>query len=234
MILGTLVIVHDGSYKVKVANDVCTGAVAIRCVWTQRRARCAWTERTDRWNATNYRGEILGGILALLILRAATEGHSMPSFSKAICGCNNMGVMGHGNEFWAPLQEKQCQGDLLRVLKRLVATATAPVCPKLCHIYGHQDDEIDYDDLDDYAQTNVDADTYLRLRGPRRIGSTGVVYYGPLCPSMTLGYPLAPTKCRGLQHKQSGPTGDIGRHAASFMIEESLTNDILILSIGTG
>ena len=158
MVLGTLVVVHDGSYKVKVANDVCTGAVAIRCIWTQHRALCAWTERTDRWNATNYRGEILGGILALLILRAATEGHSMPPFSTAVCGCDNMGVVGHGNEYWSPLQEKQCQGDLLRVLKRLVATA--PVRPTLKHVYGHQDDTEDYDRLDDFAQTNVDADRY--------------------------------------------------------------------------
>jgi len=158
MILGTLVVVHDGSYKEKVARDVCTGAVALRCVWTRKRARCAWTERTDRWNATNYRGEVLGGILALVILRAATEGYAMPSFSRVVCGCDNMGVVSHGNEFWAPLQEKQCQGDLLRVLKRLVATA--PVRPRLKHVYGHQDDHVEYEKLDDLAQTNVDADRY--------------------------------------------------------------------------
>lgn len=74
IILGTLVAVHDGNYKFKVANDVCAGAVTLCCIWTQKRAHCAWTERTDRWNATNYRGEVLGGIIALLILRAATEG----------------------------------------------------------------------------------------------------------------------------------------------------------------
>ena len=39
--LGSLVVVHDGSYKIKVAQDVCSGAVAIRCLWTNKRARCA-------------------------------------------------------------------------------------------------------------------------------------------------------------------------------------------------
>ena len=156
MVLGSLLVGHDGSYQVKLAKDVCAGAVVIRCKWTGKMATCAWTERTNDKTANNYRGEILGGIVAQLLLRAAMEGHRIPSEARVRCGCDNMGVVGHGKEFWRPLQEKQTQADVLRVLKKLISTA--PVRPELFHVYGHQDRYLRLDQLDEDAETNRLAD----------------------------------------------------------------------------
>ena len=157
MIMGTLAVGHDGSYKCHVAKDVCAGAVAMECQWTGHRAECAWTEQTTRYSATNYRGEALGGIIAQLILRAATEGHQMPKCSTVQCGCDNLGIVGHGNKYWEPLKESQSQHDVLRILKRLVSTAT--VRPTLFHVYGHQDDYLREDQLDINGRLNKRADS---------------------------------------------------------------------------
>ena len=120
-------------------------------------ASCAWTEKTDQKTATNYQGEALGAILAQLLLRAAWEGHNVPAGSRVSCGYDNMGVVGHGNEFWSPLQENQAQSDLLRVFKKLVTTA--PLRPDMYHVYAHQDRNLRLDQLDVHEQTNVLADT---------------------------------------------------------------------------
>lgn len=53
MVAGSLVVVHGGSYKQRVA--VCSGAVVIRCIWSCKKASCAWTERTDQATTTNYK-----------------------------------------------------------------------------------------------------------------------------------------------------------------------------------
>ena len=61
----------------------------------------------------------------------------MPSWSRLRTGCDNLGVVGHGQAYWAPLAEKQAQSDVLRVYKRLISTV--PVRSELYHVYAHQD-----------------------------------------------------------------------------------------------
>ena len=69
-------------------------------------------------SASSYRGEILGSILAQLVLRAAT--------GKTSCGncvvkvhCDNKGVLSHGNSDIMRLKENQSQADALVQMRKL-------------------------------------------------------------------------------------------------------------------
>lgn len=96
MLINSLVVVHDGSHQPKMAREVCSGVVMIRCKWTGLYASCAFTKKATRLTANNYCGEILGDIITQLILRAAIEGHHMPLWATLRCDCDNLGVVGHG------------------------------------------------------------------------------------------------------------------------------------------
>jgi len=117
MIMGSLAIVHDGSYQEHVSTQVSSAGVYIYCKTTRKVAKCGVAEHSNE--ASNYRGEILGAIIAQLILRAASRRASAP-FQPVTIHCDNRGVLSHGNDPSSSLSEKQSQADLLRYLKQLV------------------------------------------------------------------------------------------------------------------
>ena len=55
LLLGTLVIVHDGSYMPHVTTQACSCAFVLSCSLTDMRAIGSFAEESD--NADNYRGE---------------------------------------------------------------------------------------------------------------------------------------------------------------------------------
>jgi hypothetical protein len=71
-------------------------------------------------SAGSYPGEILGGIMTQLILKAAATGYK-GNIPRVEAGCNNNGVITHGNIPHIPLSANQTQADLLRVFKNLVS-----------------------------------------------------------------------------------------------------------------
>lgn len=81
--------------------------------------------------------------------------HKPPRQAKVGCGCDN-GVVGHGREFWSPLQENQAQADVLRLFEKLLTTV--PVRALMYHVYSHREKNFRFDQLDDRGQTNVLAD----------------------------------------------------------------------------
>ena len=89
----------------------------------------------SRTTATNYRGEILGAIAAQLLIKFAVESHDVVGHKPLRIGCDNMGVVKHGNNQKRPLTEKQCQADLLRFLKHLIGLSR--VGGKLRHVHAH-------------------------------------------------------------------------------------------------
>ena len=117
MILGSLAIVHDGSYQEHISTQVSSAGVYIYCKITRKMAKCGVAEHSD--DASNYRGEILGAIIAQLILRASSRRASSP-FQPVTIYCDNQGVLAHGNDPSSSLSEKQPQADLLRYLKQLI------------------------------------------------------------------------------------------------------------------
>jgi hypothetical protein len=72
-------------------------------------------------DASNYRGELLGAVLSLLILRAATS-YSPPPLLQSTLYCDNRGVISYSNSPLVALLEKQLQADLIRLVKHLSAT----------------------------------------------------------------------------------------------------------------
>ena len=75
MIMGSLVIVSDGSYKSLVAQDVCSCAFAVHCKVQGKTAHRTLVEKTDpQQMADNYRGELLGSLGAQLVIPAASQG----------------------------------------------------------------------------------------------------------------------------------------------------------------
>ena len=76
LMMGSLVMVHDGSYMPKVTKKVCSAAFYIYCKTTKQRCRGAAAEHST--NANNYRAEILGGIMIQLVLIAASQQRLSP------------------------------------------------------------------------------------------------------------------------------------------------------------
>ena len=76
LILGTLVIVHDGSYMPLVSKTVCLAAFMTFDTHTDNWTKGVAVERSD--NADNYRAKILGGLMVQLVLRAASQNQASP------------------------------------------------------------------------------------------------------------------------------------------------------------
>ena len=91
---GTTVVVHDGSYMPKMTTEVCSAAVIICDKKSGEWLSCVIAEKFS--SADNYRGEILGGVMALLLIKAATTGRVEPDHPLN-CHCDNMGVVKHAH-----------------------------------------------------------------------------------------------------------------------------------------
>jgi hypothetical protein len=117
--LGTLCIVHDGSYMPEEAVDLCSAGVVIFCRSSRNWLKVSVVECSH--DASNYRGELLGAVLSLLILQAATTASEAPS-SLPTLYCDNRGVIFHCNSQLVALSEKQKHANLIRLVKHLSAT----------------------------------------------------------------------------------------------------------------
>jgi hypothetical protein len=156
LIGGTLEISHDGSYQVELAKDVCSCGVVFHCTATNKYADLTWAERSTPQIATNYRGEILGGLATQLFLKILLDGRPMEGITPPRIGCDNMGVVKHAETARRPLLEKQVQADVLRPFKRLIAVRKPG--GKLYHIYSHSDKHTREEDMSLDQRLNIRAD----------------------------------------------------------------------------
>jgi hypothetical protein len=108
--MGSLVIIHGGSYMKEVSPDLCSAAIMIYCTSTSSLCKCTIAEKTA--SAGSYRGEILGVILAQLFLHAVVQGRMGP-YPVAAIDCDNLGMVRHGNKPRRPLSTTQSQADVL-------------------------------------------------------------------------------------------------------------------------
>jgi hypothetical protein len=106
----SLVIVHDGSYMPEQCTILCLAGIVIYCRNTRFWLKASITERSSL--ASNYKGELLGAVLALLFLWAATalETALLPGM---ILYCDSKGVISHANSPLMSLPEKQEQAILI-------------------------------------------------------------------------------------------------------------------------
>jgi hypothetical protein len=123
LVRGLLIIGHDGSYMPCLANNICSCAVVLHCMDTGYYADLTWVERSSKARADNYRAEIFGGVGAQLLVKAAVTGRHVAGSHIPHYGCDNMGIVIHGNHCRRPMLEKQAQADILRLFKSLMSTS---------------------------------------------------------------------------------------------------------------
>ena len=119
MINRSLIIIHDGSYMKDISPLISSAATMIYCTVAKIQCKCTWAEKSE--SEGSYKGEILGGIMTQLILKAAATGYK-GKISSAWVDCNNNGGVTHGNTPHIPLPTNQTQTNLLRIFKNLVSS----------------------------------------------------------------------------------------------------------------
>ncbi len=96
-------------------------------------------EKTTKKAANNYRAKILRGCSTKLIInKAAIAGRNVLCHGALTVGCNNMGVVRHGNSPQCSMLEKQPQSDVLWYFKGLMASSH--IGGRMQHVYGHADE----------------------------------------------------------------------------------------------
>jgi hypothetical protein len=124
-------------YQPELANNICAGATVIHFPQTDKFAELTWVEKSDHKTATNYRGEILGAIATQLLIKCSVNSQVVQGHLSPRIGCDNMGIVKHGNSPLRPLSEKQSQADLLRYFKHLIAHSRFG--GSLHHVQAHSD-----------------------------------------------------------------------------------------------
>eukprot|EP00956_Cyclotella_meneghiniana_P043230 scaffold259317_cov96-Cyclotella_meneghiniana.AAC.4 len=146
----------DGAYESLLAEDVCSCVLIVMCTRTGQRASLTWVERSDRRSADNYGAEILGGIALQLLVKVACEGKYLSPLMSPRFGCDNKGVVHHGNHPWRPLPANQGQEDVLRYYQNLVRCCPAKC--KMYHVHGHLDRYLRRDEMSPAEILNCDCD----------------------------------------------------------------------------
>jgi hypothetical protein len=153
---GLLVIGHDGSYMPPLANNVCTCAAVIYCSHTNQYMDVTWVEKSTKKAANNYRAKILGGCSTQLIIKAGITGRNVLGHGTLTVGCDNMGLVRHGNTPCHPMLEKQPQSDNLWYFKGLMASSR--IEGWMQHVYGHADENLLEAEMSPAQRVNCRAD----------------------------------------------------------------------------
>jgi hypothetical protein len=146
---------------------ISSAATMIYCTIAKKRCKCTWAEKSE--TAGSYRGEILGGIMTQLILRAAATGYK-GKIPSARADCNNNGVVTHRNTPHIPLSTNQTQADLLRIFKNLILIQSFTV--KYKYVQSHVDNSTKWQDCTLKEQINIRVDA-LTKKSMKAAHSTG-------------------------------------------------------------
>ncbi len=155
----TLIIVHDGSYMPHLDGSICSAAVVILCTATMKMGTVHLCEKTNHYTASNYRGEILGGIITSQIL-LSIDSLNTTTDGAATCYCDNLGVIHHANNHSTSLPESQKQTDALLSFRRQLQSVKLKWAYK--HVHSHQDANYSINDLTIPEQLNVLADAIAK------------------------------------------------------------------------
>ncbi|KAL3780888.1 hypothetical protein HJC23_009934 [Cyclotella cryptica] len=175
--MGTLLACHDGSYMPEHDDTRCSAAVILLCRITGSICTITYCETSTAEVASNYRGELIGGVAitaALLALQASTE---VAPTTRFLIYCDNMGVVGHRNRRYKPLPEKQPQTDLILLLRHNLDRLSLKV--EYVHVYSHLDEHTQFNQLTLPQQLNVIADKVAKeclLDGIARFTRYGPTY----------------------------------------------------------
>jgi hypothetical protein len=107
--MGTLIIIHGGSYMKEISLLVSSATVMILCTNTGSMCKCMIAEKSS--SAGSYRSKILGAILAQLTLHAAVQGRMGP-YPIMMKDCNSLGVGQHKNKHHRSISTTQTHADV--------------------------------------------------------------------------------------------------------------------------
>jgi hypothetical protein len=102
---GLLYIAHDGSYMPELSTTICLAGVIMYCTISKCWLKVSIAEQSDA--ASNYQGELLGAVVALLILWAAAKNEDTAAPLQQVLLYYNRGVISHSNSPLQSLPEKQ-------------------------------------------------------------------------------------------------------------------------------
>ena len=153
---GTLLISMDGSYMSDLSQSACSGAFILHCTESKQEIKGCLVDESHQ--ADNYRGEFLGALGPLLLLRAAFTANPQVdcSHTRLVLYCDNKGVVTHGNQVDAVLKPDQVQADLIRLMRTY--TRLIPAQLQWIHVHGHSDANTPFAQLTIIQQLNVRCD----------------------------------------------------------------------------
>jgi hypothetical protein len=157
MINRSLIIIHDGSYMKEISPLISSAASMIYSTKAKKRCECTWAEKSE--SAGSYRGEILGGIMTQLILKAAATGYK-EKILHVEADWDNNGIVTHGNTPHIPLSANQTQANLLPMLNNLVSIQ--PFTMKYKYIQSHADDSKKWQDCTFKERINIRVDALAK------------------------------------------------------------------------
>jgi hypothetical protein len=151
----------------KLSKTACSGAFILHCTATGKEIKGCFCD--DSPNGDNYRGELLGGLGSLLLLKAAFLTSAATGMDQATIQLasqslyyENKGVISHGNDLTATLRSEQPQVDLIQLLKSY--TRDLPCKITWIHVKGHTDDQIPFEELSLPQQVNVSCDEIAKIK----------------------------------------------------------------------
>ena len=197
LLSGNLAICNDGSYMPKLSKTACSGAFILHCKATGKEIKGCFCD--DSPNGDNYRGELLGGLGPLLLLKAAFSTSAATGIDQATVQlysqslhCDNKGVISHGNEPTTTLRSEQPQADLIRLLKSY--TRDLPCNITWIHVKGHSDDHIPFEELSLPQQLNIRCDELAKIKLIDAIAEGS--YIDPVFPFEDITVTINNTKIR--------------------------------------
>lgn len=139
---GTLVWCADGSYKRKVAPDVCGVGWVVECRTSGERLEGSFYEISDDANA--YRAEQLGICALHHVISAVSVFYGAETWNTKV-GCDNEGAIKITRRRLKRIRPNMKCADILRNIRTARARMTTD--PKYFHVYGHMDDYLRDDQL---------------------------------------------------------------------------------------
>ncbi len=137
-------------------NNIVACSAVFYCSHTNQYVDVTWVERSTKKAANNHPAKILGACSTQLIIEVAITGPNILGHGLLTVGCNNMGVVQHGNSPCCPMLENQPQSDVLRYFKGLMASSR--IGGRMQHVYGHAEEYLLEAEMSSAQQVNCWAD----------------------------------------------------------------------------
>lgn len=161
---GSGVLVTDGSYKPLVSRELGAAAWQFECSLTGA-VCCGEVQTSGQPHEVNpYRSELQGIHTGLLGILAFCQFHDISQGSfKVGCDCESGYKLAAKRGLVVPVGIKH--SDLIRAIRMVVSKLKdRSITVEFFHIDGHQDDYVEFDDLDRPSQINVLMDTAAKAR----------------------------------------------------------------------